>query len=278
MTGGPNQESEPATHQLAAIEIARRIAVTDDVDLRIALAALAQLSVANAALPDLLRDVALFTMLAIPGADGAGLTLLEHGKSSTIVVSSDFVQRVDDIQYTLGEGPCVTAVAEARTVRSGSLGEDPAWPRFGRRVARLGVHSSLSVPLIVGAEVVGGINIYAHDRDAFDQDAAEHAELYAVPAAISVQTAHSLAHTRAVAEQLEKALTSRAVIDQAIGILIARSGCTDTQAFDTLRTISQNENTPLREVARNLRDTAARRARAGHDRPLADVKPADGRG
>jgi hypothetical protein len=70
-------------------------------------------------LPDVLTRVAEFAVRAIPGADGAGVTLIEAGHADTIVASAPFVGLVDDIQYGIAEGPCITAAAEARTVRSG---------------------------------------------------------------------------------------------------------------------------------------------------------------
>ena len=113
-------------------------------------------------------------MQAIPGADGAGLTLIEPGRADTIVKSAPFVEQVDDIQYGIGEGPCISAAATGQTVRSGSLGGDPRWPRFGPRVGRLGVHSVLSLPLLAGDGVVGAMNVYAHAKDAFDDRAEQH--------------------------------------------------------------------------------------------------------
>ncbi len=236
----------------------------EDDDLRASLAGLAALASGRMSLPALLTRVAEFAVQAIPGADGAGLTLLEAGKVDTIVATAEFVREVDAIQYGLGEGPCITAAAEGVTVRSGSLGSGPLWSRFGPRVSDLGVHSALSLPLIGADGVLGAMNIYAHRRDAFDDRAVELGELYAMPAAISVQNAQVLAQALALAAQLETALTNRAVIDQAIGVLVARSGYTPAEAFARLRTMSQHENRKLSVLARSILDQAASRARAQH--------------
>jgi GAF domain-containing protein len=171
---------------------------------------------ANLSLSDTISHVAEFAVRAIPGADGAGLTLLHPDRPDTIVASADFVRVVDDIQYGLGQGPCITAAAEGITVRSGSLETDPQWPEFGPKVGRLGVHSVLSLPLITAGGVLGAMNVYAHRPHAFDARAAELGELFSVPAAISVQNARALASAARLTEQLERALNSRAVIDQAI--------------------------------------------------------------
>lgn len=238
-------------------------AVQDD-DLRASLFGLSRLAISGSVLEDTLTQIADFAVRAIPGADGAGLTLLEDDRPDVIVASADFVRQVDAIQYGIGEGPCISAAAEARTVRSGSLGGDRGWPRFGPRVSRLGVHSVISLPLIASDAVLGAMNVYARAKDAFDDRATELGELFAVPAAVSVQNARALAQATRLASQLQTALTSRAVIDQALGIVMSRTGGTPQEAFDRLRVISQTENRKLSAVAQATVDEAVRRARARH--------------
>jgi GAF domain-containing protein len=236
----------------------------DDVDLRTSLAALARLAMGEGqqGLEEILLRVAECAVQAIPGADGAGLTLIEADRVDTMVASADFVRQVDAIQYGIGEGPCITAAAEGRTVRSGSLGGTRLWPRFGPRVGRLGVHSVLSLPLRVHDDVLGAMNVYAHAKDAFDDRAVRLGELFAVPAAISVLNARELAQARRLAVHLQAALTSRTVIDQALGIMMSRSGSSDVEAFDRLRAMSQTENKKLSTIAQTVVDEAVRRARA----------------
>ena len=157
--------------------------------------------------------------------------------------------------------------AERRTVRSGLLAEDPLWPRFGPRVARLGVHSALSMPLVVGDVLVGAMNVYAKDRDVFDEHAARLGELFAGPAAVAVRNAQVLEQARRLTEQLQTALSSRAVIDQALGIVMGRTGGTADEAFVLLRRMSQSSNTRVNVLAQGIVDEAVRRARARHARP-----------
>jgi GAF domain-containing protein len=235
-----------------------------DGDLQASLAALSRLAMGQLDLRDVLTRVAEFAVAAIPAADGAGLTLLESGHADTIVASAAFVAEVDAIQYSIEEGPCISAALEARTVRSGRLDSDDQWPKFGPRVGELGVHSVLSLPLVTPAGVVGAMNVYAHEANAFDEHAAKIGELFAVPAAIAVQNAQVLAQTKRLAQQLQAALTSRAVIDQALGILMSRVGSTAEEAFDRLRERSQADNVKLRDVAQRVVDEAVRRARARH--------------
>lgn len=250
--------------QAASPQAPRSHFVSADDDLRTSLAALSQLATGQMELTDVLTRVAEFAVAAIPGAEGGGLTLLEKDHHDTIVATAPFVAQVDAIQYSIGEGPCITAAAEARTLRSGSLDNDQQWPRFGPRAGRLGVHSALSIPLITAAGVLGAMNIYAHERDAFDEHAALIGGLFAVPAAIAVQNAQVLAQTQRLAAQLQNALTNRATSDHAIGILMSRVGCGPDEAFDRLRQMSQTENQKLHLIALRVVGEAVRRARARH--------------
>ena len=247
---------ESAGHRPAV----QRAAEEDD-DLREGLAGLSRLT-NRRGLEDLLTRVATYAVRAIPGADGAGLTLLEDDRANTIVATAAFVSEIDDIQYGIGQGPCITAAREGQTVMSGSLGSDPRWRKFGGTVARLGVHSVLSLPLVTPDRVVGAMNVYAHDRHVFDERAAELGEIYAIPAAIAVQNAQVLAQTQRLAAQLQSALETRGVIDRAIGIMMSRSGGTEDQALARLRALSQNEHHKLAVVARQIIDDAVRRAAA----------------
>jgi GAF domain-containing protein len=240
---------------------------SDGDDLAVSLAALSRLSSGRLGLEDLLTRVATFAVRAIPGAEGAGLTLIEAGRADTIVKSAPFVREVDDIQYGLGEGPCISAARTGQTMRSGSLDADPRWPLFGARVGRLGVHSVLSLPLISDDTVVGAMNVYAHAKQAFDERAEQVGELFAVPAAIAVQNAQILAQTRRLAASFQTALTTRAVIDQAIGIVMSRHGVSADEAFNRLRTLSQREHAKVAVIAEGIVQAAVQRARARRPDP-----------
>lgn len=243
----------------------------DAADLQSNLSDLAGLVVGTLGLEDLLARVATFASRAIPGADGAGVTLLDVSQDShrveALAASHPFVSQLDEIQYvTLQEGPCITAARERRTVRSGSLGGERRWPRFGPRVGRLGIHSALSLPLILPGQLVGALNVYARGKDVFDDRAVELGELFASPAAVAVHNAQILTQALALTTQLQAALSSRPVIDQAIGLIRGRSGGTAEEAMDRLRAISQAEHTKVVDVARHLLDEAVGRARARHNR------------
>ena len=263
MTGSPPESSSSSRSS------GPEQAEADAADLQAGLAGLAGLVTDSLGLDELLTRVATFATNAIPGAEGAGVTLLKMDGTDhqveALAASAPFVAEIDEIQYVIvKEGPCITAALEGRTVRSASLGGEEMWPRFGPRVGRLGVHSALSLPLLLPDRVIGAINVYARSKDVFDDHAARLGELFAAPAAVAVHNAQVLARARTLAAQLQKALSTRPVIDQAIGLLRGRTGGTAEEAFARLREISQTEHTKLADVAQRIVDDAVRRARARH--------------
>jgi GAF domain-containing protein len=244
----------------------------DEVDLRAGLRGLAGMVAGARGVFELLGEVADFAAHAIPGVDGAGVALIDAGTDKPMLqntaATAEFVHEIDAVQYDeLHEGPCITCMQSRRATVSGSLGSDNRWPHFGGRVARMGVHSALSLPLIVGDHVIGAINCYANSRDAFGEHSVRLGSQFAGPAAVSIYNAELLAGTRERAEQLQRALASRTVIDQAIGIIRSRSGVSAEVAFDRLIRMSQSDNKKLHVVADQLVEEAVRRAQSWRPQP-----------
>lgn len=235
-----------------------------DIALRTSLADLSRLSAARLGLERTLTRVAQLAVRAIPGADGAGLTLIEADRADAVVSTDPFVIEVDAIQYRIGQGPCISAAAERRTLISNSLGSDTRWLQFGSQVARMGVHSVLSLPLLTPEGVKGSMNVYARAKNSFDERAAELGELFAEPAAIAVENAQILAQSQRLTQHLRDVLDQRGVVDRAVGIVMSRSGGTPEQALERLRRLSQSEHVKLAIVSQRLVDEAVRRVSAHH--------------
>jgi GAF domain-containing protein len=239
---------------------------SDEVDLYLGLSGVARIVAGGRGVFDLLGDVAEFAMQAIPGVDGAGVMLIDADsctpRAEGWAATPQFVRDIDALQYgVLNEGPCVTCMQSRRPTVSGSIGSDDRWPHFGGHVARMGVHSVLALPLMIADRVIGAINAYAYQRDAFAEHAVQLGAQFAGPAAVSVYNAQLLASAQERTDRLQRALSSRAVIDQAIGIIRSRSGGTAEEAFDRLARMSQAENVKLNVVAERLVEEAVRRAR-----------------
>lgn len=265
-------DAQPGREPPEQAELSTAQREADEVDLLVGLRGLAGMVAGARGAFELLQEVAEFAAHAIPGVDGAGVGLIDVGLGRPTLQKSsataEFVHEIDIVQYDeLLEGPCITCLQSRRPTVSGSLGSDSRWPHFGGRVARMGVHSALSLPLMVGEHLVGAINFYATSRDAFAEHAVQLGSQFAGPAAVSIYNAQLLAGTRERVEQLQQAMESRAAIDQAVGIIRSRSGVSAEVAFSRLVQMSQSGNIKLRVVAARLVDDAVRRAHARRAQP-----------
>ena len=115
-----------------------------------------------------------------------------------------------------------------------------------------------------GTSSRGAITVYSRDKDAFTDQATQLGEQFASPAAVAVHNAQVLAKAQELTRQLTTAMTTRPIIDQAIGLLRGRTGSTTEEAFARLRELSQAEHTKVVVVAQRLVDEGVRRARANH--------------
>ena len=138
------------------------------------------------------------------------------------------------------------------------LATDDRWPAAAG-MAAAGARSSLSLPLPVQDEAIGALNVYACRPNVFDATAAALGAEFASYAAVAVANAVSYSNASEQAAQLRRAMESRAMIEQAKGIIIATMGCDAEAAFHVLVKQSQHENRKLREVAADLVRLESRR-------------------
>ena len=199
----------------------------------------------------------------IPGAEHAGVLLHHRRGRFTAGASTGEPAATCDLGQ-LVEGPALTAMAEQAPVLVADTAAEARWPAFAAAAGQVGIRSVLSIDLTAGDTVLGALNVYARQRDAFTAHAVDLGERFAEPAAVSVHNVQVLHAARTQAAQLQAALKTRAVIDQAIGIVRSRVGGSADEAFDRLRQISQSENVKLAVVAERLVDEAVRRAHARH--------------
>ncbi len=190
----------------------------------------------------------------IPGAEDAGITRVRGGKFETIAATSALPPQVDAIQYALSSGPCVDAVLERTTFRTGDLRSDPRWPEFGRRAYEAtGVLSMLSVRLYLedDANLLVGLNMYSTESDAFD----EASELTGILLATHGSLAVASTRARERAANLDVALENRTEIGIGMGVLMAQHKVTREDAFNLLRVASQHTGRKLHDLASEVADT-----------------------
>lgn len=210
-----------------------------------------------------LNAVAVLASRSLPGCDAVSVTVLEDGKPRTRASTGAVAERIDDRQYSTGEGPCLDAIRKAAPVRVDSYaGDDLPWRQLLPDIRAQGVSSSLSLPLVVGEDVVGALNIYGRTEGCF-RGAEAAAEAFAAQASVTLANATAFHRAARLAEHLAVALENRDVIGQAKGILMASTGCSADRAFELLRQQSQHENRKLVDVARAIVASTARRGEAG---------------
>lgn len=185
-------------------------------------------------------------LFVVPGTQRASITKGDDGRFATAACSDPATRAWDQVQYELGQGPCLDAITAADVVVCADLLIDNRWPALQARMdAPTGVRSVLSLRLFLQQDTVGSLTLYSTVPGAFTGDGQAVAEAFAVHAAVAVQAAQD----RFKAANLQAALDSSRQIGAAIGILMARENLTDDAAFHRLRRASQNANRKLRDVA-----------------------------
>jgi hypothetical protein len=187
----------------------------------------------------------------IPGCDIADVMFLQRQLVTTPVSTEPQAILLGRAQQESGEGPCLTAALEAEIVVTQDLRTDERWPVFGPRALELGVVSVLSYQLFLNrsdGDRFGALNVYGRSPDAFDDEAIEVGEVFAahcsamLAAAITQEGAHA-------------ALLSRDVIGQAKGVLMERNRVSADEAFELLKTVSQDKNIAVRDLAEQVATT-----------------------
>lgn len=222
-----------------------------------ALRALSQFLVAERSMGDTLLRVSEITIEALPPAEMAGISLLgDDGRPTTGIFTDREAPEIDAAQYDAGRGPCLDAWREKRVVILEDMVAAAAdYPEFSREAQAHGVGSVLSLPLVAGDAGLGALNLYAPVGKAFSSDDASPGLQLAGAAAIVLANASAYWQASELSQQLAEAMRSRAVIEQAKGMLMARSpDRSPDDAFDILRRASQRENVKLRDIAQRMVD------------------------
>jgi GAF domain-containing protein len=217
-----------------------------------ALTELAGLLTATSSFEDLMQKIADLSGRAVPAASTCGITLSENGHVITVASADPLARLLDEQQYEVDDGPCLQAMRTGRIVLSDDLSRESRWDGYPAKAVAHGVWSVYSSPLVVGERPIGALNLYATTAGAFTEDSRDAAMQLTALAAATVTAALRHYDEATLTDHLRTALSSRSVIDQALGIIMGMQRCPPDTAFDILRTVSQNRNIPLREVAAEL--------------------------
>jgi len=217
-----------------------------------AFAELSRIVLGQRPLSQVLLRVAELAVATVPGADEISVTLVEKGAAHTAAFTGSLAAALDERQYAAGFGPCVDAAQSGHTIRIDDTADAPAYREFAAIAARQGVRSILSIGLPMPQQVLGAMNIYRFGAVPLDAGAEEVASEFGRYAAVSLANASLFEHSTQLAARMQHAMESRAVIDQAKGMIMITEGVTADEAFQRLVSASQAANRKLRDLAAEM--------------------------
>jgi GAF domain-containing protein len=229
-------------------------------DAATAYAELARIAFSEHSLTETLQKVAGLARQALPDHPVVSVTLIdpERYRPRTVAFTGRLGVHLDERQYASGFGPCLDAAVSGDTIKLTMGGSDARYPDFQRVAQREGVTHSLSVGLSATTRIVGALNIYGLTERVLDPDAVRIALTFGGFAGIVLSNIRAYHDAVDLAAELQEAIRSRAVIDQAKGILMAQNHCSSEEAFQLLTRASQRSNVKLRIVAETLVERTAR--------------------
>jgi transcriptional regulator with GAF, ATPase, and Fis domain len=199
-------------------------------------------------------DGLMSTCLELLDVDEAGLLLTDpRGGLQRVASSSEEARLLELLQVQTREGPCFEAVTSGQiiVVHDISLTAD-RWPTFAERAVSDGFNSVYAFPMRLREAVVGGLNLFGTTRGTLDEDSRVIAKALADVATIGILQQRTLHRSSLLAENLQRALNTRIVVEQAKGVLSERGHVPMDQTFELLRSYARSHNTKLSELARAI--------------------------
>jgi ANTAR domain/GAF domain len=188
------------------------------------------------------------------GFDGATVSACQHDDLATIATTDQRMIALDDAQYETGEGPCIEVLEPRDPISVGDAAQAAdRWEHFARTADHLGVHSTLSVHLPVDTDgLAASLNLYSKQHLEVGAEQVQRAVPFAEQLANAILSVDAHRSTAKLARDMAEAMRSRAVIEQAKGIIMADNRIDADAAFEQLVQLSQHANMKLRDIARRL--------------------------
>jgi len=215
-----------------------------------------------------LQQLAELAMQLIPGSLAAGIVAATDG-TWVYAATTPEAGRLHRQQMQDGKGPLIEAIRYGEARRIDDTRQEQRWPQSCQSMAELGFVSCLALPVRTDRRPGAALAVYGADPDAFTGAGHDIALLFAAQGGVALRNAAAYRGCRELVVNLQSALESRAVIEQAKGILVAEHGCDPEVAFKELSRVSQRTNRKVREIAADL---VAGRVERGQFRP---PEPAD---
>ena len=220
----------------------------DPLDVAAAMSTVAHDLKSGAGLETVLESLVRGAVHALPDIDHAGISVVHRdGGIENLAATDALVRDLDDLQYTLVEGPCVDAVRESPVVSVQHARHEQRWPRYLREAVSRGLRSQLGLRLYTDDGTIGVLNLYSTSSDTLTDEVRQMAELFSAYATMAMGRAQG-------EDSLNGAIASRQVIGQATGIVMERYSLTEARAFEYLLRVSSLTNVKLRDLARSMVD------------------------
>lgn len=189
--------------------------------------------------------------VAVLDVSAAGVMLAASGGELRVVASSSEAMRVLELfELQSDEGPCLDCYRTGEMVLNEHLGTaEGLWPRFGPVAVEAGFHLAHALPMRLRGSVIGALNLLSADQRPLTGEDIVAGQALAAVATIAILQQRVVSDARLVNDQLNTALTSRIVIEQAKGVLAERAGISLEGAFDAMRHHARDNNKRLAEVA-----------------------------
>ncbi|WP_299538665.1 GAF and ANTAR domain-containing protein [uncultured Streptomyces sp.] len=187
-----------------------------------------------------------------PTADGCGITLEREHHPLTVVSAGTSAPPLDEAQYAQDDGPCLQSLRTGKEVSVTDMRAEVRWNGYPAFAADSGTLSSLSLPVAPRSHTAGALNLYSPKQDGFAGADLGGLRTLAAQATGAIALAQRLSDVQVFADDLQAAIRSRTVIDQAAGIVMAQRRCSAEEALGTLRAASQHRNIKLRDLCAQL--------------------------
>src|SRR6202000_2604401 len=185
----------------------------------------------------------------------AGLLLADpRGELRVVAAASGAARLLELFQLQNDQGPCLDCFRSGHPVAAPDLSADQRWPRFAAVAGQAGFSAVQALPMRLRDQVIGALNLFRATPRALDTESAHVAKALADVATIGLLHERSMRRSDTLNEQLQTALNSRVIIEQAKGKLAERLGIAVTQAFTLLRDQARNRNQRLSDLARAFVD------------------------
>jgi GAF domain-containing protein len=219
---------------------------------------LAHLLVSDESVEETLQRIADLAARVIDDCNAAGVTLYVDGRYVTAAYTDERTLAVDRGQYDRDDGPCLQSMRDKAVVQFDIEDAQERWPDFVVDARANDVRSFLAAPLMLRGDAIGALNLYSSKPRGFTALDDVLVALFTGQAAVAVANAKTYADAVTLTDQLREAIASRAIIEQAKGVLMARDGIGADAAFGALREMSQHRNVKLRLIAQEVVESTRR--------------------